>query len=341
MRTIQLLLILLLPASLFATSFKVVDIKGSPFYRPEGSLKKVAIQKGKDLSAGARIKMKDGDQLSLKTPMGDSIELSGKTYMKLSDLDTTKGKTKVSLELFNGISTNKVAKLGAESSFTIRTPSAVAGVRGTEFQVAVSDTGETEVDVMEGEVGVADAEGNADPIPVTAGKSAKVKKGGGISVKVVKNIKKRASRRAAKAAKVKETKAASGGKSGGESSSGGDGTSGDSEGESEGESEGGSEGESEGDSTEEGADGETSTDVTTDDGSTEVEVDVSTDEVVDTASEEAQAVVEEAVAESQAAVEEATELIQEEITNEEIADAVEEANAAVESISVDLESINR
>jgi hypothetical protein len=204
MKTILFLTLLLMPASLLAASFKVVETKGSPFYRPAGSLKKATFSKGAALEPGGRIKMANGDFVKLTTPMGDSIELSGSTYIKLDQLDSTKGATKVSLELFKGLATNKVAKLGKESSFSIRTPSAVAGVRGTEFQVAVSESGETEVAVMEGEVGVSDADGTSEPVPVTAGKSAKVNKSGGVSVKTVSNIKKQAQNRSTNAAKGKQ-----------------------------------------------------------------------------------------------------------------------------------------
>lgn len=319
MRTIYFILLTLLPVSLWAASFKVVELKGSPFYRPAGSLKKETFAKGADLKAGGRIKMADGDLVSLKTPMGDTIELSGSTYMKLENLDSTKGKTKVSLELFKGIATNKVSKLGPESSFTIRTPSAVAGVRGTEFQVAVSETGETEVDVMEGEVGVAASDSPDTAVPVKAGKSAKVKKGGGISVKVIKNIKKRAARRAARAAKVSESKTSAGkADAGADKSAAGSGDAGAST--------------DSGAATDTGASADT-TDVATG----EVETDVVSEEVI-VEEVDTEAITEAVNEEVSLVIEEVNDEIQQTIDEEVIDEAT---TSSLEDISVDLESINR
>jgi len=306
MKTISFILLTLLPVSLWAASFKVVDVKGSPFFRAAGSLKKELVAKGADLKAGGRIKMVDGEMLSLKTPMGDSIVLSGATYMKLDDLDSTKGATKVSLELFKGIATNKVSKLGPESSFSIRTPSAVAGVRGTEFQVAVSETGETEVDVMEGEVGVAANDAVAAPVPVTAGKSAKVKKGGGISLQVVKNIKKRASSRAARAAKVKQASSAAGA------------------------------------SDTSKTDGSSGSDAGNDGASSATESDTaSSEEVVVVEGVDTEAITESINEEVDSVVEEVNNEIQQDLDEGTIEQAVEEAQNAAGDINVELESINR
>ncbi|KIE43094.1 FecR domain-containing protein [Geobacter anodireducens] len=63
---------------------------------------------------------------------------------------------------------------GREQRFEIRTPSAVAGARGTEFRVGVGRAGETRTEVLEGRVGV-DARGRE--VPLAAGEGTLVRAG--------------------------------------------------------------------------------------------------------------------------------------------------------------------
>ncbi|MBF0198019.1 MAG: FecR domain-containing protein [Planctomycetes bacterium] len=211
MKKIIICLLLLLPQVLMAAqNFKVVDVDGDVFASIK--FKKEPVIKGMDIAAGTRIRMPEGAYLLLNTPMNDEIEFSGKSYLKLEKLsESPSGETKCSLSLFQGIARNKVHKLKGKSSFTIKTPVAVAGVRGTEFQVSVSETGETEIAVLEGEVGVQDADGTGAAVSVQMGRSAKVKASGKITVKTVQNIRKQAAKARAQASKkAAESAAASG-----------------------------------------------------------------------------------------------------------------------------------
>lgn len=299
----------------WAASFTVVDVTGEPQFRAKGSLKKVTIQKTDKLDEGGRIKMKDGEFLVMTTPMGDEIKLVGKTYMKLNELSGDNTKSTLKVELFQGIATNKVHKLSQSSVFELTTPSAVAGVRGTEFMAEVAPTGDTEIAVLEGEVGVTDVEGSSDPVPVTAGKSAKVKRGGGISVKAVANIRKRANAKAAKAAKISVKKAAA-------SAGAAPGASGPAASEAEGEAPAES---SEPESTEE---------TSVEEAAVEDEIVVEED-FAEAAAEAASEAIEEAV---EAAVEEAQEAINDQLDGD-VQEAKEETSNV--SVEVDVESINR
>ena len=178
-----ILFFFLLPTVVWANSFKVTKVEGAVMYRAPKSFKSVKVALNQELLAGGRIKMKDGDLLTLTTPKKDEINLSGDTYMRLDDLSKTpSGGSVVKLQLFKGINSNKVHGLAKDESFTVRTPTAVAGVRGTEFKVEVDESGETDVSVTEGEVTVQDVEQTGAEVSVTQGKSATVKSDGKVSV---------------------------------------------------------------------------------------------------------------------------------------------------------------
>ena len=207
-----ILALFLFPSILIgAEVFTVTTVTGSVVYRAPGVLKKTTVKLGSTLAPGGRIKMKDGAYLALSTPMKDEITLTGKTYLRLDSLEKSATKTKCSLEIFNGTVFSKVNKLKPNSTYTVKTPVAVAGVRGTEFECRVEETGETEIEVSEGEVEIQDPESSAPPVSVTAGKSAKVSTAGAVKVTAIPASKQKAKAvkaQAAKASAVKASKAA-------------------------------------------------------------------------------------------------------------------------------------
>lgn len=58
------------------------------------------------------------------------------------------------LDLTKGTASAKAQKLSSGTSFSIKTPTAVAGVRGTDFDVEVDDSGDSDVVVTDGEVDI-------------------------------------------------------------------------------------------------------------------------------------------------------------------------------------------
>lgn len=202
MKTVSTLLICIsMPVILWAQSFKVVETAGSVKYRAPKSFKTEAVAVNQELLAGGRIKIQNNGRLVLTTPKQDRIELSGDTYMRLEELSKTNaGNDVVKIELFKGINLNKVHKLKGDEVFTVRTPTAVVGVRGTEFQCAVEDNGVTEVNVLEGLVAVQDVDAQFGEVNVSVGKSAKISSDGSVTVSTVSNIEAKVESNAAPAA---------------------------------------------------------------------------------------------------------------------------------------------
>lgn len=190
MKIVNILLICMsMPLLLGAQTFKVVESEGSVKYRSPKSFKAVDVAANQELEAGGRIKIQENGRLVLVTPKKDRIELNGDTYMRLEELTQTKaGDDIVKIELFKGVNRNKVHKLKGEEVFLVRTPTAVVGVRGTEFQCAVQDNGVTEVNVLEGLVAVQDVDSQFGEVNVSVGKSAKISSDGSVTVSTVSNI---------------------------------------------------------------------------------------------------------------------------------------------------------
>jgi hypothetical protein len=302
----------------WADAFKVTKLVGKPQFRPKGQLKAVMVKLNDELTAGGRIKMKDGEFMTLSTPMGDTLELSDKTYMRLEAISSGdgQGKTTVKVALFQGLATNKVNKLSEGSVYAVRTPTAVAGVRGTEFQCEVAEDGETEVVVFEGEVEVENSDGEA--VSVSTGEKAKVKSSGSVGVTAASPSDKKGGAPAAAPAGESQGKSESGASNGGESGESSE------SGESNGAEE--SEGPEESEESEES------------DEAPEIEMEEpEIDDVIEAAVAEA---VEEAVSEAvDEAVNEAIDETLDEIDVAAIEEAIEEALG--ESIEASLETINR
>ncbi|MDX8405283.1 MAG: FecR family protein [Mariprofundus sp.] len=107
--------------------------------------------------------------------MGSDYMLSVKEYT----YDEENGIRRAILNSLRGTVRATVAKLGgkADSLFEIKTPTAVASVRGTDFIVKVNSDMETEVTVLEGSVAVRNINpGIKGSVLVSAGETTKISK---------------------------------------------------------------------------------------------------------------------------------------------------------------------
>lgn len=128
---------------------------------------------GDDLRTGkdgfVTLKLVDGSTLSLMPNAAARVERAQATPSGTTD-------TAVHLNAGRAETAVQRARQGA-SRFEIRTPVAIAAVRGTEFRVAVDGgTGATTSEVVEGEVGVEDTGGRAT-VGVAAGFGTRVRAG--------------------------------------------------------------------------------------------------------------------------------------------------------------------
>ncbi len=134
------------------------------------------LAKGDLLPTGTVIQTDASSNITLRFDDGSIFLLKSNGQVKLKNLKVYPGTGMVDtrLEQKKGKSESKVKpKKGPGSRFEIKTPSAVAGVRGTAFRVETLPNGEvTDSEVIEGEVAVA-AGGATQTIPKGFGTSAK------------------------------------------------------------------------------------------------------------------------------------------------------------------------
>lgn len=102
-------------------------------------------------AAGAKAKLLFVDRSVLTIGPSSELRIDRSLYRLGSD-----PKRESLFELTKGLVRALASRwsLGSNQRFEIRSPSAVAGVRGTEFIVAVGEDGKTEIHVLEGEVDV-------------------------------------------------------------------------------------------------------------------------------------------------------------------------------------------
>ncbi len=141
----------------FSANAKVVaaisTLKGLVMVKPVGSRKYIPAYKGQMLKNGEWIKTKDGVFVAIIFLDGSNIKIQQQTEIKISSYRMTAKDLKTNLEMSKGQAWSNVADQGAGGEFTITTPTAVASVKGTEFDLEYDiEKGETTLIVFAGEV---------------------------------------------------------------------------------------------------------------------------------------------------------------------------------------------
>ena len=141
----------------FSAGAKVVaaisTLKGLVMVKPVGSRKYIPAYKGQMLKNGEWLKTKEGVFVAIVFLDGSNIKIQQQTEVKISSYRMTAKELKTNLEMSKGQAWSNVADQGAGGEFTITTPTAVASVKGTEFDLEYDiDKGETTLIVLAGEV---------------------------------------------------------------------------------------------------------------------------------------------------------------------------------------------
>jgi len=135
------------------------------------------------VTANERIETVDGGGLHLRFLDNTDFHLGSQSIVVLDefvyDPDTSAGK--MAIRLSKGTFRFVSGKL-IKSGVAIRTPTALIGIRGTDFLVVVEENGTTGVVVEEGEVFITPNIGGGDPVIVAAGATALVGTSGAIDL---------------------------------------------------------------------------------------------------------------------------------------------------------------
>jgi hypothetical protein len=157
---IRILFILLLIPVNHCASIKgtVAYMKGKGLIKR--GLKNVPAQIGEDLYAGDVIQIDDKSVITIDLFKTGMLKIAEQTTFKIPETESKQIRTS-KLNLFFGSLWVKASKLLKGESFEIKTPTATAGVRGTEFEVLYSQkTKIMKTFVSEGEVVTKDRRGN-------------------------------------------------------------------------------------------------------------------------------------------------------------------------------------
>jgi hypothetical protein len=142
--------------------------------RAAGSDEWLPLQQGMELQASDRVRSGDDSQAALRFPDNSVTELGANSQLSILQLRTPRsGEGQIVVLRQNiGRTRNEVEpQVSAASRFEIETPSATVIVKGTLFDVEVTESGATLVTVMEGFVEVT---GEGSGAVVQAGEMASV-----------------------------------------------------------------------------------------------------------------------------------------------------------------------
>ncbi|MEW6203078.1 MAG: FecR domain-containing protein [bacterium] len=140
----------------------ISKIKGDVQVKIMADMQWKAATDGMKVGEGAEIKAGENSEAFLTWSKGNIVKILPLTAMKIESLQEDEKKTSSNLTLASGNLFARVAKLkSSDSSFKIKTPTALAGVRGTAFDVTPSN-----IAVVEGTIVV---EAGGQEIEVTEG----------------------------------------------------------------------------------------------------------------------------------------------------------------------------
>jgi len=158
-KIIQIFIILLLANLLIISNLyskskaiaKVSIIKGRAYYKATNTKKFKRLKVNQKLVEGTIVKTSKKSKLTLKLRNGSLIELKDNSKMLLNKTILNNA----SVSLIKGKAKFKIKKLIKQKvKFNVYTPTAVAGVRGTEYDIIIGEDGSTMVKVDTGKVSV-------------------------------------------------------------------------------------------------------------------------------------------------------------------------------------------
>ncbi|MEW6041653.1 MAG: FecR family protein [Elusimicrobiota bacterium] len=169
---------ILLVAIILFSSTSILMADEAFILKVSGDVKLFISKTGKWERAFPNIALQENDKVKtgikssaiLILASGTKVTLSPESNLTVSQLT---GDT-VSVFLNPGKLNAGVKRKIFKRYFTVKTPTAVAAIRGTEFNVAVDEKGITEVEVFEGLLGVQKADGSGPEVFVAEGEKIKV-----------------------------------------------------------------------------------------------------------------------------------------------------------------------
>jgi len=154
----------------------VYDLKGEVMTMKAGQAAWAAAKKGLPVAEGDRLKTGPRAWCEILFKDGSFIKMEEESETAAEALRSTAEERLFSFSFLKGKALWMAAKIKSRAtSFSVRTPSAVCAVRGTDFSIIVSTSGGTTVGLFEGKVAVS---GAAQEKELLAGEEASAGAGG-------------------------------------------------------------------------------------------------------------------------------------------------------------------
>ena len=145
--------LLLVPRPGGATS--ITDSAGTVFFLKSGTHRWIQAARGQAVNKGDQVRLAMGARATLTFDDASRVELSPGSSFTLKDDDPQASEVSLTLGSLRAWVTKR-----RDRRFQVRTPTAVAAVRGTEFSVDVAAEGVTRVQMFNGLLAVSDNKGN-------------------------------------------------------------------------------------------------------------------------------------------------------------------------------------
>lgn len=173
----SLLILLITPSFLIASNCRVTEVMGEVRYRDPITRSVRYLKKGDRLTEGGKVKLSKNQSLKIVSHRGDKMDFSKKSYFKLTELKQKGSDDAIYIDLYRGKGQFKVTPLNEGSSFKVRTPTAIADVRGTEFELD-----EGVLTVTEDVVYFEPVDESSEGVAVEEGSTAQINEGGTVEV---------------------------------------------------------------------------------------------------------------------------------------------------------------
>jgi ferric-dicitrate binding protein FerR (iron transport regulator) len=130
-------------------------VKGKIEIREKKDADWTKASEGDRLATGWQVRTGVDSEATLVWPQGHLVKIFALTTLTVEEATSSNKSEKTSLAIDGGKMFSKVKKLTADdSTFTVKTPTAVAGVRGTEFMVEILSDNSSKFSLLEGQLDI-------------------------------------------------------------------------------------------------------------------------------------------------------------------------------------------
>lgn len=133
----------------------ITSVQGKVFVKSPGAPVWGEISINRVVNPGDELVTRDNARVTLTFDDGSRIEIGPKSTFILEAAAPEESRSRISIGWMKSFVTKALNR-----RFAVKTPTAVCSVRGTEFDVNVRQDGNTQVNLFQGQLGVADNKGN-------------------------------------------------------------------------------------------------------------------------------------------------------------------------------------